>query len=440
MFCAHWEGTERRLAECAWAESTTQNCQPVSLLCNSSTMHKVSNKKNVTGLSKTLIAAVTATLCSVTVVLVAFLYVIVKRRTINKDGIANVTLPPPNSVKLTTVNSVYDNSIEPSEHEFKNYEIPRNRIVVQSKVGRGEFGKVMMGHVIGLDGSDEMTVAIKSLRDNCDRKDDMLDEIRLLIELGKHQNIIKLVGCVTTSQPYLALFDFMKYGNLLEFLRMARQKICYYVITFKRSTTFVRDGAKLEDQIYDLSLVDQLNMSRQIANGMLFVSSLRYYHGDLAARNVLVGENLTMKICDFGLAADIYQTGYNRMTPEQKRPIKWSSLETLLEGVCTIKSDVWSYGVVLYEVFTLGAVPYPRIDTETLLNNLKAGKRLPKPEHCLEEVYRLMLRCWLKNPIERPNFDNIVEEFTEFLEKHSNSQYIEPVSIEYENLSSHRKK
>ncbi|XP_033116345.1 tyrosine-protein kinase Src64B-like, partial [Anneissia japonica] len=117
-----------------------------------------------------------------------------------------------------------------------------------------------------------------------------------------------------------------------------------------------------------------------------YVSSLKYYHGDLAARNVLVGKNLAVKICDFGLAADIYQKGYDRMAPGKKRPYKWSSLETILEGICTIKSDVWSYGVVLYEVFTLGAVPYPHTDAQTLIEQLKAGTRLPKPTDCLNEV------------------------------------------------------
>ncbi|XP_071956948.1 fibroblast growth factor receptor-like [Antedon mediterranea] len=371
-------------------------------LCEQSVLYtRINDDATYISTSKNTAVIVASTCSAVLVLVVIFAVLIVLRRRRRRSVLKS--LPYKSNVRPASHDYLPQPIVEPAE-EFKNMEIPRNRITTKDRIGGGQFGKVLLGHVAGIDGSGEtIKVAIKCLRDHTSNKEDFLDEIRLLIELGKHKNIISLVGCVTISQPNMALFEFMQYGDLLQFLRKARQ---------------VKEGGEADDPIYAVSLLDQLNIARQIANGMDFVSSLKYYHGDLAARNVLVGENLNVKICDFGLAADIYQKGYDRMAPEQKRPFKWSSLETLIEGICTIKSDVWSYGVVLYEVFTLGAVPYPHINANTLLEQLKAGTRLAQPKDCPDDVYSLMSLCWLENSTKRPYFDEISNNLSHLLETH----------------------
>ncbi|XP_033107891.1 tyrosine-protein kinase transmembrane receptor Ror-like [Anneissia japonica] len=153
-------------------------------------------------------------------------------------------------------------------------------------------------------------------------KEDFLDEIRLINEIGSHDNILRVLGCCTLEEPYYLITEYMEYGDLLHFLQKCQPKFA------------------LEDPIYDLQEENRLQIARQITRGMDYLSKTRYYHGDLAARNILVGTGLIVKVSDFGLADDIYQSGYKRLAPEKKRPVKWVSLETNMEGKCTIKSDV----------------------------------------------------------------------------------------------------
>ncbi|XP_033634390.1 receptor tyrosine-protein kinase erbB-3-like isoform X3 [Asterias rubens] len=196
--------------------------------------------------------------------------------------------------------------------------------------------------------------------------------------------------------------EFMKYGDLLHFMWKSRES-----------------KSAEEDSIYKVTEKSKLQIARQIARGMEYISMTRYYHGDLAARNVLVGANLQIKVSDFGLAADIYARGYKRLEPDEKRPMKWVSLETNLTGKCTIEADVWSFGIVLYEIFTLGDAPYQGVQNAELLPKLKRGYRLDQPEGCPLEVYDIMRQCWLEYPLLRPSFTKLSELLDELLAKDS---------------------
>ncbi|PIK39478.1 putative tyrosine-protein kinase [Apostichopus japonicus] len=179
---------------------------------------------------------------------------------------------------------------------------------------------------------DDVVVAIKTTKVGAfdEVKEDLLNEMKLIAELGDHVNILCLLACCSMNEPFYLITEYMKYGDLLGFLRECRR-------THIQEKTF---------------------LSR-----------------DLAARNVLVGEGLTIKISDFGLADDIYTRGYKRRATEQKIPVKWCSLETILNGICSSEGDSWSFGVLLYEIFTLGGTPYPGIAPRLLVSRLK--KRLP---------------------------------------------------------------
>ncbi|XP_033107908.1 tyrosine-protein kinase FRK-like [Anneissia japonica] len=149
---------------------------------------------------------------------------------------------------------------------------------------------------------------------------------------------------------------------------------------------------------------------------MDYLSKTRYYHGDLAARNILVGTGLIVKVSDFGLADDIYQSGYKRLAPEKKRPVKWVSLETNMEGKCTIKSDVWSFGIVLYEIYTNGGPPYPEMDASSVIQKLATGYRMEKPTACPQHIYDIMMKCWKSCPNQRPTFNDMFMTFDSLLE------------------------
>ncbi|XP_037903984.1 tyrosine-protein kinase receptor torso [Hermetia illucens] len=160
---------------------------------------------------------------------------------------------------------------------------------------------------------------------------------------------------------------------------------------------------------------DLLQMAKQIALGMEFLSKNKVVHRDLAARNVLVSEDKSVKIADFGLSRDIYQENIYKKTGNGKLPIKWLALESMTHQVYTSQSDVWSYGVLLYEIVTLGGTPYPLIPTNRLLKLLKAGYRMEKPKNCSEALYDLMRSCWRTKPTERPTFTEVCRSLDELL-------------------------
>ncbi|XP_075167235.1 tyrosine protein kinase receptor torso [Haematobia irritans] len=162
-----------------------------------------------------------------------------------------------------------------------------------------------------------------------------------------------------------------------------------------------------------LTAGDLLDIARQVAIGMDFLAKNKVVHRDLAARNVLVAPDRTVKIADFGLSRDIYQENIYKKTGNGKLPIKWLALESLTHQVYTTQSDVWSYGILLYEIITLGATPYPSIPTNRLLHLLKTGYRMEKPKNCGPEFYDLMSSCWYSTPSERPTFNEIIKKLNE---------------------------
>ncbi|XP_019645040.1 PREDICTED: tyrosine-protein kinase SRK3-like [Branchiostoma belcheri] len=298
----------------------------------------------------------------------------------------------------------------PVRPQFLKHEVDKKELELKEEIGRGAFGVVYLAtRHKNLNGfPTEETVVVKTVHAyaGAQERATFVREIETTLDLGKHQNLLGLVGCCTTSHPPYMVTEYMPYGDLKEFLLKCRKR--------------------LKDSTYDLELLNKYQIARQIANGMIFISQAGYVHGDLAARNVLVGEDLVVKIADFGLATDVYERGYQRQDAEQKIPVRWMAPERLLrEGRYTSKSDVWSFGVVVYEIATLGNVPYPGLDRQ-LMEELRGGYREPRPEDCPQEMYDLMLKCWQWEEDDRPEFQQLYDQLDDLMADCSEVSYLEP--------------
>ncbi|XP_078604928.1 uncharacterized protein LOC144878338 [Branchiostoma floridae x Branchiostoma japonicum] len=279
----------------------------------------------------------------------------------------------------------------PPRPQFPKLEVDPSRVTLGQRIGSGAFGLVYRATLTRDDRTED--VVVKTVKENASEDDKLsfLEEIRAVVDLGAHKNLLGLVNCCTVVRDHLYLItEFMPYGDLKSFLRKCREE--------ENS-----DGPR--DDIYNFEVMQMFQVARQIAGGMDHIARSRYVHGDLAARNVLVGERLKVKISDFGLAENIYQRGYRRQDRLQKVPVKWMAPERLQGGEAyTTQSDVWSYGIVLYEICTLGDHPYPDVAVNDLKDRLQAGYRMPQPEDCPDAMYDLMLQCWRWQPVLRPSF------------------------------------
>ncbi|XP_072037598.1 uncharacterized protein [Amphiura filiformis] len=336
------------------------------------------------------------------IITIVVIVIILAKRREEKDDSVFVRYPDDSIYRKPSSSVLHDIEEKEIDPVCVDIEMDRSRLKVEEELGSGQFGVVYKAFAFGLSGDKEeyIPVAVKGLKGNATRamKEDFLDEIKLIIEIGSHPNILTILGCITADEPYYLVTEFMKYGDLLHFLWRCREE--KYISM---------------DPNYRITNVTKMQIAHQIARGMDYLSKTRYYHGDLAARNILVGDDLAVKISDFGMADDIYMRGYKRLAPERKRPIKWVSLETNTKGQCSIEGDVWSYGIVLYEIVTLGGAPYPNMEGRAIIDKLQEGYRMEQPDGCPAEFYDVMRKCWLENPSERPKFHDLYQTFDKML-------------------------
>ncbi|XP_033995360.1 proto-oncogene tyrosine-protein kinase Src-like isoform X1 [Trematomus bernacchii] len=251
------------------------------------------------------------------------------------------------------------------------WEIPRESLRLDLKLGQGCFGEVWMGTWNGTT-----RVAIKTLKPGTMSPEAFLQEAQVMKKL-RHEKLVQLYA-VVSEEPIYIVTEYMSQGSLLDFLK--------------------GDAGKM------LRLPQLVDMSAQIAAGMAYVERMNYVHRDLRAANILVGESLVCKVADFGLARLIEDNEYTARQGA-KFPIKWTAPEAALYGRFTIKSDVWSFGVLLTELATKGRVPYPGMVNREVLDQVERGYRMPCPAECPGSLHELMLSCWRKDPEERPTFE-----------------------------------
>lgn len=367
--------------------------------------------------------------------------------------------------------------------ETDEFEFGYHRLEVKRILGKGAFGKVFLAEAHGIGKTDQTSlVAVKVLNEkaNDDEKEDFKMEIDFMKTLGRHENVVTMLGCCTLYPPLCLIVEYVPHGDLLHYLRNLRKtfemqnrklqgdnidELKYGAKGTSSEPDITSTGSVMEPRYFQRPLVASLSEAKsnvktfkpdegtnltsptdvsnttettlvldtksqssvpsrkmdlegaldsddlqsfalQIANGMAYLAGRGIIHRDLAARNILVGDDKVLKISDFGLSRE----GIYVKRSTGKIPLRWLSIEAMRERVYSTASDVWAFGIVLWEICTLGGFPYPTINDKDLLDFLLDGNRMKKPDNCSDEIYQIMLACWTRDFEERPSFQSLSEQ------------------------------
>ena len=273
-------------------------------------------------------------------------------------------------IKTTLKRPCSKSELHPSVHRPTGIlEIEKKQISFTTKLGEGQVGVLWQGVWNGIS-----PVAVKIIKPALTGMKHFLEELEVIKQL-KHPNLTEFYAMSTKEEPLYIITELAKHGSLLDYLR--------------------GDGLSLQ-------LTQQVNIMAQVANGMAYLEGKGFMHCNLAARNVIVCENLVCKVADFAYGQLVYHR-----TQAEDFCIKWTAPEAFLHRHFSIKSDVWSFGIVLYEVITYGSFPYPGMNNELVIKNLKSGARMWRPMRCPEKLYKIMRNCWKEVPDDRPTFETL---------------------------------
>uniref|UniRef100_A0A8D2NQB6 Tyrosine-protein kinase receptor n=1 Tax=Zosterops lateralis melanops TaxID=1220523 RepID=A0A8D2NQB6_ZOSLA len=273
------------------------------------------------------------------------------------------------------------------------WEVSREKITVIRELGQGSFGMVYEGVALGLVTEGEETkVALKTVNELATMREriEFLNEASVMKAFKCH-HVVRLLGVVSQGQPALVIMELMTRGDLKSYLRSLRPE------------------AENNPGLPPPSLKEMIQMAGEIADGMAYLNANKFVHRDLAARNCMVSEDFTVKIGDFGMTRDIYETDYYRKGGKGLLPVRWMSPEALKDGIFNTQSDVWSFGVVLWEIATLAEQPYQGMSNEQVLRFVMDNGILERPENCPDKLHELMCLCWQQNPRQRPSFIQLLE-------------------------------
>ncbi|XP_025114135.1 fibroblast growth factor receptor 2-like [Pomacea canaliculata] len=276
------------------------------------------------------------------------------------------------------------------------WEFPRERLVLGDRLGEGQFGLVVKAQAFGIfKDNNSVTVAVKMSKEGSTDREmiDLIREMEMMKFIGQHKNIINLLGCCTQSGPLYVIVEFAPNGNLRDYLRSHRLVGSSFacVSEYKRPTVAMvpnNSGTSVAETKEQKAVTpkDLISFAYQVALGMEYLASRQCIHQDLAARNVLVAEEYVLKIAGNGLTRNPQHSEYWKKKTSRPLPIKWMAPETLFHWKYTWKSDVWSYGVLLWEIFALGGNPYPSVPEEDLFDLLMCGHRMSKPPYSTPEM------------------------------------------------------
>ncbi len=267
-----------------------------------------------------------------------------------------------------------------------HWEVPRENLTLVRQLGRGTFGSVHEGILQ----PDDVKCAVKTVT-AVSEEDNLifLKEATLMKEFYRAYHIVRLIGVVSKGTPVYVIMELMEKGDLKSFL--------------------LRYGGQYCDDKNTLPVGMVIKMAAEIADGMAFLEAKKFVHRDLAARNCMVAADNTIKIGDFGLARDIYETDYYRKGDKGTLPIRWMAPESIRDGIFTSHSDMWSYGVVLWEITTLAQLPYHPRTNEEVIKYIQSGQILDVPVNMHEVLRPLVRHCWRWHPSHRPKFTQVLK-------------------------------
>nr|XP_056710658.1 macrophage-stimulating protein receptor [Euleptes europaea] len=296
--------------------------------------------------------------------------------------------------------------------EVKDVLIPEEQLVMHKDqiIGKGHFGSVYHGTYID-PSQREIRCAVKSLNRITDLEEveEFLKE-GILMKSFHHPHVLSLIGITLPKEGLpLVVLPYMKHGDLRNFMRSEEK---------------------------NPTVKDLIGFGLQVARGMEYLAQKKFVHRDLAARNCMLDETFTVKVADFGLARDVFDKEYYSIQRHRraKLPVKWMALESLQTQKFTTKSDVWSFGILMWELMTRGASPYPGVDPYDITRYLLQGRRLPQPEYCPDSLYTLMLNCWAPSSEERPTFLTLIRELEHIVSCLKGEHYIN-LNVTYVNLN-----
>nr|XP_046261801.1 macrophage colony-stimulating factor 1 receptor [Scatophagus argus] len=360
--------------------------------------------------------------------------------------------------------------IDPTQLPYnEKWEFPRDKLKLGKILGAGAFGKVVEATAFGLgkEKDNAMRVAVKMLKASAhaDEREALMSELKILSHLGHHKNIVNLLGACTYGGPVLVITEYCSLGDLLNFLRQKAETFVNFVMNIpdimENSTDyknichqkqFIRSDSGIsstssssylemrptqlpcvessqevfeETADWPLDIDDLLRFSYQVAQGLEFLAAKNCIHRDVAARNVLLTDRRVAKICDFGLARDIMNDSNYVVKGNARLPVKWMAPESIFECVYTVQSDVWSYGILLWEIFSLGKSPYPSMAVDSRFYKMvKRGYQMSQPDFALPEIYMIMKMCWNLEPTERPKFSTITQMIERLLVDHPEQEQL----------------
>ncbi|CAH0721653.1 unnamed protein product, partial [Brenthis ino] len=382
----------------------------------------------------------------------------------------------------------------------ERFEFPSEKLQFGKQLGAGAFGVVYKAEARGIINAEETTtVAVKTVKKTADNMyiKALASELKIMCHLGKHVNIVNLLGACTkhvAKRELVVIVEYCKFGNIHNYMQRHREvfidqftdnkeknlgkvnrgfestngstgmhsdyfgtnhtqeTVHTFVNTANTNRSMRKDNANQQVEFvrvsetgyiqpewrsnYETDYIDGRNprplTSRdllawafQIARGMEYLANKKVLHGDLAARNVLLAEDNIVKICDFGLARSIYKNDEYQKQENSPLPVKWLAIECMTDRIFSTQSDVWSFGIVLWELFTLAKTPYPNVSPTSLVQWLTDGHRLAKPQYADDRLYDVMLRCWQQKPTARPNFSQLQEILGSFLEDNVRNHYVD---------------
>ncbi|KAK8378937.1 hypothetical protein O3P69_009579 [Scylla paramamosain] len=275
------------------------------------------------------------------------------------------------------------------------WELPREKVVINRTIGEGAFGTVFGGECQFADNSPWLAVAVKTLKvgSTVEEKLDFLGEAEMMKRFN-HRNIVQLLGLCTHQEPIYMVMEFMLYGDLKTYLLARRHLVSDRTVHSE------------EDEINSKRLT---SMALDVCCALAYLAELKYVHRDVACRNCLVSAERVVKLSDFGMTRPMYESDYYRFNRRGMLPVRWMSPESLEDGIFTSSSDMWSYGVLLYEIITFGSFPFQGMSNNQVLEHVRSGNTISLPKSVKPQLERLLLSCWSMNPQHRPTFTEMGE-------------------------------